>query len=229
MGEIIQPSDNVQEWQNKANSNFATTVYRETISRTITVKALDGDFSTIQDAVDSVNKYINSNVVITIEIENVGVFDGMSVEGFFGGGTLILEGESGGQWTVTSLVAVRQCVCVVQINEMTSVDIDSDAFVIASCVFALVDNYINISSAPTKAGIRTLSGARILIKNSTISNREQAMTATAASKIHSQTNSGTNNVIGLSSTGGSNISKQSATQPTGTTPEFTSTGGVIDG
>ena len=123
-------------------------------------------------------------------------------------------------------IIYKYCSIYINIQGFNLITTTNHGVYVEGCIYARFV-YLNIlGSAGIYAGIYVVSSF-CSIWSSTISNKAQAINAIYMSTVLSHANnSGNGNVIGLQATNGATIGKNS-TQPTGTTAESTTSGGVI--
>lgn len=160
----------------------------------------------------------------TIRIKGAQTYTGtLFVSGFYGKGSLtITRYASETQSVLTGQITVS----AISLREIT-VSYTSTQSILSfqSCLNANCLN-VSITNSTPLNGIEATMGSTLLVANCTVSNRTSGIFS-SNSRISSGSNSGTGNTVGLSASSAGVIGKNGSQQPTGTTAEGQSAGGVI--
>lgn len=177
---------------------------------------------TIQVAINTVPQVVNHSVVINIAAGTYS--EGIQLTGYYGKGSIELVGNTTmANVNVTSVLLQRNG-CNVKVSGLNVTTTTGTAITVEVCQWAHLNaNFVTSSGA--FEGIRTV-GSFVYAAGNTISNRSIAVLADFMSAVSSTNNTGTGNTVGLSAVTAATLGK-GGTQPTGTTAESTSTGGVI--
>lgn len=189
-------------------------------------------FKTIQFATDKLwdlcKGKLNHDCNIYVK-ESITYAEDVVISGFWGKGSLSIRGN----WTNNSTTAtvnkidVYSCNCKTATLSYFNITASTSTAVTVYASIGLTFNYILITSSATSyVGFVIAYGSAVQISNSTISNRASAIQALVMSTVYSNNNGGSGNTTSLQCSGASTIGK-GGTQPTGTTAESASSGGVI--
>ena len=179
-------------------------------------------FKTINKALSKLPRILDHNV-------NIYITDGtypesINISGFTGSGTITITGNTTtpDNCSISDITIYNNniFVSIVGINITTTL---KTAIYILSSTYVSINKF-NISTSANFSGVKVAYSSAI-ISNGTISNRSNAIEATA-SKVYSYANTGSNNAVGLFAIGCGEIGKYS-TQPSGTVAESASRGGEI--
>lgn len=207
------------------SSHLAETVtHAEVTNKTITV-GVGKDFATIQEAVDSLKKRIESDIIIQLD---AGEYDEtVYIDGFVGKGSITLRGSSdkpGATNYEVNRLYIRQNSILVTIEGLETFN-TSIGITIGRNNYTLVNNCLSENAGAYF--VYATNGGFVKVENCTASNKSNsAIRAQDASILFSSNNDGTNNNTGLSARLGGTIIKNE-TQPTGTINEATTSGGLI--
>lgn len=199
--------------------------HAETVNRTITV-GVGKDFETIQGAIDSLKKRVDSTIGIDVD---AGTYDeDVKIEGFVGKGSITIMGANqlidAGNYKIKSLT-VSQCSAYVYIEGFESTTTTADSFLINNSI-GVIMYYCLATASSTFAGVK-VGFSTVLISSSQVSNHARALYVYRASTVSSNTwTAGSGNTVGIECYDGSTVGKYLG-QPQGTTAEVTASGGVI--
>jgi parallel beta-helix repeat protein len=201
-----------------------TVTHAEVTNKTITV-GVGKDFATIQEAVDSLKKRIDSTIVIQLDIGEYS--EEVKFYGFVGSGTVTLKGSNdkigAANYKVKSIV-IRQNSMAVLVEGLELINTGIPITIIAN-QHVIINNCLFQSIGPH--ALYATNAGTTKVTNCTMSNKTaSAMQAEYISTLFSENNDGVNNNRVLSAIRGGTIIKN-GTQPTGTTAEYTATGGLI--
>lgn len=182
-------------------------------------------FKTIQFAIYQVPLFLghSANIILAAGTYDEDVY----VHGFLGLRSLTITGassiSSANNYVIKTLSVVA-CTSGVRVSGVKVRGLNRDAIFINRCTDVSISNTLIIDTA-LQIGING-SNASISVEGCTISNRVNAIKASKLSNILSDVTTGEGNNVGLYAEYAGQISK-AGTQPSGTTAEFTSYGGVI--
>jgi len=177
-------------------------------------------FKTIQYAIDNLPQAINHSIYINV---SAGTYsEDINILGFIGKGSLYIGGTT---TTNVNTIAIKGCQLIITIFNFTTIANSTHSVNVSACIYIRITDIITTSVSASANGINVYSSL-VLIKNCTLSNKNNGIYASDMSTVYSYNNSGSGNAIGLSSLNGSTIGKYSV-QPTGTTAEQAGKGGII--
>lgn len=182
-------------------------------------------FKTIQHAIDSLPQVINHTVIINIASGTYS--EAVTVSGFTGKGSLTINGGLNNTDAVNYIASqfiIKNNACNVVISGMSANTTSVNAFSIAGNIYVQCI-YCNCTVSSTSGGFVAFGGGFVGVKACIISNHGNGMFCGNGATIFSEVNSGTNNVTGLNTYGGTIIKDD--TQPSGTTAETSGGGGLI--
>lgn len=188
-------------------------------------------FKTIQFAVDKLWDLCKGKLNHDCNIfakENLTYTEDVVIVGFWGNGNLLIRGNwtNGTEKTNVSSIEVDSCNCKSTSVVSFNVTSTSKNGVSIYTAIGVSINSLSITGSSSANGVLASNGSACSVLNCTISNRSTAINASVTATIRSSNNNGTGNSIGLSASGAAKIGK-SGTQPSGTTAESQSAGGVI--
>lgn len=182
-------------------------------------------FKNIQHVINILPKRIDHTVIINIAS---GTYpETVIINGFIGGATIILQGDSNASTSRTvDKIYASQNKCAINVIGLNLTTTSS------SCIYSGVNSYFWISNCNlvgSSANGIEINGGYAYIQDSVISNKTNfAILAENGANVVSCSNSGLGNTgAGLYSYIGGKISKYGTSQPSATTPEYISTGGLI--
>jgi hypothetical protein len=182
-------------------------------------------FKTIMHAVSLLPKIISHDVNINLAD---GFYDeGVNIKGLFDGGGRVVLGRTGAAAGAISLrhIALTAVGCEMRVDYLTVVNTSYYGVFINKCKIVFISSLRKVVTASSP--VIFVSGADLIMRNSTLSNSANAaIQASSLANVLSINNNGSGNAVGLSAGDGATIIKNS-TQPSGTTAESTSTGGLI--
>lgn len=223
------------------NSNIAHSTYvplKTTVNITYYVSTTGSDlndgltantpFRTIQHAFDILPQIINNTVTVIVAAGTYN--EDVVIRGFVGKGYIHLLGASSlvdsSNYIVKSVTVIACAVTWISVKGFTGTQTGGTAFIHSSnnCEVDWVYLTVNASDA-TSAAFNASYASVAYVSACSFSNRNQAIIA-QGTKVISKDVTGSGNSVGLYSSNGSDIAK-SGTQPSGTTMEYTTAGGVI--
>jgi hypothetical protein len=184
-------------------------------------------FATIQHALDILPKILLNDVSIML---SAGSYPGnVTIAGFIGDGQLSITGGSSLATAVNyniGSVSVTGCSAYIALMYFASNAVNADAFSIVRSQFVYMGGCISASAASSNRGIIAVA-SKVYVSGCQFSNKGYAIWADVCAEIFSYYNSGgTGNGYALYARAGGTIAK-SSTQPSATTAETTTEGGVI--
>ena len=194
----------------------------ESVSRIITVG--NGQmFKTIQEAINSIKKYVLYDTKIKIECDPGTYNEEIKLGGYYGGGTIEINTNK----SAISLqsIILEKCNIEITLNNLTLTSTTNHSIAIADCNDSII-SYCGIGgNTPSNSGIFVMN-SNVIIKNTSISGKYCGIVAYENSNIYSNSNTGSGNYIGLN-VGSNSVIGKNGTQPSGTTMETISGGGII--
>lgn len=217
---------------NKINTDLSEKANKTKAAITYYVNATTGNdnndgltsetaFKTIQHAVNLIPEILTYDVYIRLASGTY--LEDVTIKGHSGCGYLSLIGNSSNNTTyIINKIHVAYNSNKIYLEGFTVTDMVS----ISACIYAEIQNVINITSSTASYGIDVVYGSTVNINGCTLSNKKAGIRAWA-STVTAGNNSGTGNTYGLYSINGAIICKVSANQPTGTTNEITAGGYIL--
>jgi hypothetical protein len=184
-------------------------------------------FKTIMKAINLIPQKVNHTV--TINVASGTYSEDVLIRGFVGKGTIKLYGGTDLATAVNyivNLIEIRNCTLTVDVKGFIATTTTTIPFVISNCIRVTASYLVTTVSATTLDGFYVVySGASLTACKA--SNRAKAVSVGTNTNIMVATwDSGSGNTVGLYAEFGGEIIKVN-TQPSGTTAEVTSYGGVI--
>ena len=180
-------------------------------------------FKTIQYAIDKLPQIVNH--VVTINVSAGTYPESLIISGLFGKGDFTISGATSTSTTHNiSDMNILNCSLKVKIIGFNITTTTVHSISITNCINTWIQNMNLISVNTSKNGV-SVTNSFCLLGSNTISNKSNAIFANLA-RVKSGGVDGTNNAIGLMATNSATIGK-GGPQPSGTTSEVVSFGGVI--
>ena len=181
-------------------------------------------FKTIQFAINKLPQIINHNATINVVAGTYA--ENLIISGFIGKGKIALVGATSATNTHNiNTISILNCSIYIDFRGFNITSTTTHAITVSYCINVRL-MVLNITGVTTSwAGVNVVGGF-CQLQSCTISNKSQAILATYTSLVLSVDNNGSGNTNVLYSTTGSTLAK-SGTQPSGTTVEYTTSGGVI--
>ncbi|NRT90169.1 hypothetical protein OD350_24955 [Clostridium beijerinckii] len=221
---------------NEVNTSLSERVKRSTADITYYVSPTGNDsndgltsgtaFKTIQHAIDSLPQIMNN--IATINVASGTYNEVVIISGFAGKGSIKLNGGTNLNTAVNYIInnlSILKCTCNVTVVGFISAITNGNSFYISGCVNAVLNYCIDTVLAISKQGI-FCEYSFVIIYGCQISNKDHGIFASNSATIFSNSNTGTGNTYGLYANNAATIGKY-GTQPSGTTAEASSGGGVI--
>ncbi|WP_434750265.1 tail fiber protein [Paenibacillus amylolyticus] len=180
-------------------------------------------FKTINKAVSLIPDIMNNGITINLAAGNY--TENVVAKNKMGTGWFRITGPSSGGAIITGLVALNSINLPIVYLSYLSVLSGGDPAISVLLVDLLNMSSVTLTEVSTSVGVTTANSS-VQMSNCTISNKNVAIQAATSSTIFSLSNTGSGNTTVLYATGASTIIK-AGTQPTGTTAEITSVGGLI--
>jgi hypothetical protein len=207
-------------------------IYVSTTGNDITGDGSSGKpYKTIEKALSAIKKIIFNPV--TIILADGTYTETITIRGFMGGihsylPKFIIKSLSGNpdNCMIDGGILVRQNSLPIQISSIQGINISVGFGLDQNCAPIWISNCKHVVNANTISGVSVNACPAVRISNCVVSNKGKAIEANNNSNIFSEINSGSGNVVGLSSWNNATIGKYS-TQPSGTTAESSGQGGVI--
>ena len=185
-------------------------------------------FKTITKAISMIPQVVNHIVNINI---SAGAYNELAwVSGFVGNGRININGGTDLTTAInyiTNAIYITKCTCTVALTGFASSVTSgvNSGFYVGSSTVAILNYCVDTVTSLSKIGILA-DHSFAIVSNCQVSNKNVAIVARNNSKIYSDTNSGIGSNAGLQAVANGTIGKNS-TQPSGTTLEIASQGGVI--
>ncbi|MFW2500149.1 MULTISPECIES: hypothetical protein [Clostridium] len=185
-------------------------------------------FKTITKAISMIPQVVNHIVNINI---SAGAYNELAwVTGFAGNGRININGGTDLTTAInyiTNAIYITKCTCTVALTGFASSATSgvNSGFYVGSSTTAILNYCVDTVTSLSKIGILA-DYSFATVSNCQVSNKNVAIVARNNSKIYSDTNSGNGSNAGLQAVANGTIGKNS-TQPSGTTLEIASQGGVI--
>lgn len=184
-----------------------------------------GAFLTIQAAIDSLPKRLDADVVVNVDAGTYA--ENITIEGFVGGGTLDILGD-----TVTSTTRTVNRFTItgcsneqVYVRGFNCTTTTANAFEVSGVVYLVILSCKAIGADATNSGVFAYA-SNVYTTTCEFSNKEVGIYASYMSNISVNTTSGSGNTYAFRALRGGTIGKYSSNTITGTTQDST-TGGLI--
>jgi hypothetical protein len=182
-------------------------------------------FKTITKAISMVPQIINHTVTVNIATGDYSSEGGINLIGYVGKSSINFYGDTAVSTNVTiNRMGILRCYIPIVVRGINITNAGTAGIAVSTCSNATISYCNIIASWPTLDAI-SFTNSTGTINNCVLSNKANAIKCTN-SQVYSDTNSGTGNTVGLSSEKCGTIGKN-GTQPSGTTAESVTTGGVI--
>lgn len=187
-------------------------------------------YATVTKAISNIKKNIQAQITISLAD---GIYnEDVNITGFYGGvsgldtqGILIKSTSGTSTNCIVKSITISGSSAGVKVLNIKLNTTTKSCIAISASTNNMVNGCIITDTATTQSGISAYSGSTVYITGCTISNKLLAIYC-SDSRVHSNTNSGSGNTIGLSCGEAGTIGKWS-TQPSGTTTESAAGGGII--
>lgn len=183
-------------------------------------------FATIVKAISMIPQIVNHTVTINVAAGDYSAEGLIGISGFVGkSSSFSVVGDTVVSTSyIISRILVSRCSIPITVRGFNYNSTAAGSITVSSCAYAVID-FCNVVATVAAIGVTVTNGSTAVVSNSTISNKSIAIQSDN-SRVYSNTNGGSSNTTGLSATSAGVIGKNS-TQPSGTTAESTSGGGVI--
>lgn len=231
---IIEEIDNLKSGQENLTSQMAQKPSQTTENITYYVSPTGSDtndgltsgtaFKTIQYAIDKLPQIINHTVNINVAQGTYN--EDVEIDGFVGeGGLNIIGGSSVSELYNVLGIVVKSSSLDMNIKGFNSIKAVGNSFSISNITRCNL-SYCKASIADNVYACVACYYAIATISDCQFDNKGIAIRSSNCSTVYSSNNIGTGNTYGLQASSGGTICKN-GTQPSGTTAEATSGGGVI--
>ena len=188
--------------------------------------AVGTPFLTIAKAISMIPQIVNHAVIVNLAVGTYN--ENILINGVFGNSAIAIQGATdlanSVNYKVDSL-SINNCfanISVIGINFITT----TSPGIYCGCSTYCWIRFCTIDGAAAFDGLKAAKGSATQIRECSISNKNQAITADEQARVFSYLNSGTGNTTVFMAAKAGEIVK-SGVQPTGTTAESAITGGLI--